>query len=109
MGIDITGIDKADLLVALYDRAQAQGVGLLLARAEPMTREHAQQLIDEHIKAALNRGIYIDYLHGRVMKVDIGGDELSPVLYDRDNGPGAAAQVVGQLRERANQPTEREG
>lgn len=38
--------------------------------------------------------IYFDYLQGRVMKVDLAGDELDPRLYDRDNGEGAARRAI---------------
>jgi hypothetical protein len=32
------------------------------------------------------------------MKVKLEGDDFAPHLYDRDNGPGAAAGVVANLR-----------
>ena len=33
------------------------------------------------------------------MKVDLSSDEsFDPALYDRDNGPGAAARVIEKLR-----------
>jgi hypothetical protein len=87
--IDITGIDKVELLRALYANAKVLGLGLLQYSAAPLTQEEA--------KAALAHG-YIDYLMGRVMKVDLTGDTLKPSLYDRDNGEGRAAQVVAQVR-----------
>ena len=45
----------------------------------------------------LERDTYFDYLKGRVMKVDLSGNELDPYLYDRDNGEGAAERVVSGL------------
>ena len=91
-GIDIKGLDKADVLAALYNGARAQGLGFLHATNGDMTREAAQALLD-------SGQTYFDYLHGRVMKVDLSGDELNPWLYDRDNGEGAAITVIRQLRE----------
>ena len=38
-----------------------------------------------------------DYLAGRVMKVELGGDTLDPWLYDRDNGRGAALEALTPL------------
>ena len=42
---------------------------------------------------------YFDYLKGRVMKIKIGGKQLDERLYDRDNGPGAAAAALDRVRE----------
>jgi len=54
-----------------------------------MTTEEAASLLESHT--------YFDYLKGRVMKVDLSGDELDPWLYDRDNGHGAAKRVIDSL------------
>ena len=54
---------------------------------KPMTIAEARELI--------SRGdLYFDYLYGRVMKIDLAGDELDPWLYDRDNGEGAAERAL---------------
>ncbi len=47
----------------------------------------------------LNNGFYFDYLHGKVMKIDLSTGELNPWGYDRDNGSGKAEQVITRLRE----------
>ena len=39
--IDISGLDKADVLAALYNAAQPRGLGHLQFDPEPMTREKA--------------------------------------------------------------------
>jgi hypothetical protein len=91
MKIDISKLDKADVLAALYNRAMPQGMGMLHFDPAPMTREQAQALLD-------TRGTrYFDYLQGRVMKVSLEGDELDARLYDRDNGEGAAAEAISAL------------
>jgi hypothetical protein len=90
--IDISNLDKALVLAALYNASKPQGLGLLHFDPKPMTREEAQQILDER-----NEYKYFDYLKGRVMKVDISGDNFDPYLYDRDNGQGTAQKVVDNL------------
>lgn len=105
--IDVSDIDENALLAALYNASKQQGMGFAHARGrEPMTPEQAaEEILDRRERCkqtTQGRGeckeVYFDYLHGRVMKVDIGGPTLDPWLYDRDNGAGAAAAVVDMLR-----------
>jgi len=84
--IDISKMDKADVLVALYGRARAQGMGMFHYTPEPLTREEATELLEE--------SKYFDYLRGRVMKVNLASDQLRTGLYDRDNGKGAAEEAL---------------
>jgi len=79
--------NKAKTLAALYNAAKPQGLGLLHFTPEDMTEDHANTLLEDTT--------YFDYVHGRVMKVDLSGDEFSPALYDRDNGLGSAAAALG--------------
>jgi len=108
--VNTTGIDRAALLAALYDRAQPQGTGFLHFNPAPMTLEEAQQLLDENTQEwPRNSGkqvCYFDYLKGRVMKIDVLREELDPRLYDRDNGQGAVQGVVNQLMEKLTAPTQ---
>ena len=80
--IDISKTDKAKVLVALYNNASSQGLGILHYTLKEMTIAEAQELLKEQT--------YFDYLNGRVMKVDLKGNELNTTFYDRDNGQGAA-------------------
>ena len=90
--INIKGIDKAAILAALYNASKQQGMGFLQSRGSTsMTVEDAQKEIDA------GYGAYFDYLHGRVMKVEISKGEIDPWLYDRDNGDGAAARALAPL------------
>jgi len=90
--IDISKLDKAEVLAALYNNSRRQGMGFLNARGrEPLTKEQAAELLKETT--------YFDYLAGRVMKVELKGDTLDPWLYDRDNGAGAAARALEPLME----------
>lgn len=90
--IDITGIDKATLVAELFNNSKPLGMGFFASGSKsPMTKEKAQQYLD--------RGqTYFDYLEGRVMKVDVSENTLSPEMYDRDNGAGAANKVVEAIK-----------
>lgn len=87
--ISLVGLNRAEVLAALYNAAQAQGMGFLHYDPKPMTRREAEEL--------LLKTTYFDYVKGRVMKVNLSGDTLDPRLYDRDNGPGAAQKVIETL------------
>src|SRR5438105_3753792 len=92
--IDISKFDKADVLAALYNNSKPQGMGFLHFDPTPMSRDEAARLLNGEDKQNHTSGYhcstYFDYLKGRVMKVDLSGDQLDPRLYDRDNGKGAA-------------------
>lgn len=95
--LSIYGIDKARLLASLYNHARVQGYGNL-------QHDNQEQM---HIGSALKiwngmseRGAtYFDYLQGRVMKVELGGDMFDPMLYDRDNGDGQARIAIARARQ----------
>lgn len=88
--IDIANLDKASVLMALYENAHVQGLGFLHASDEPMSRDAALKLLE--------RRTYFDYVQGRVMKVNLTGDAFDPFLYDRDNGQGAAQRAIDTIR-----------
>ena len=90
-GIDIKGMDKAELLAGLYNNSKPLGLGFLQADPNPMTKEEAAEIIREE-------GLGFDYLKGRVMKINLEGDTLNPWGYDRDNGAGSVATVVQNLK-----------
>lgn len=91
--IDISGLDKAEVLAALFNASKQQGMGFLNAEgAKAMSVDDARKCID--VVTDSDGEIYFDYLRGRVMKVELSGDELNPRLYDRDNGQGAAARAL---------------
>lgn len=90
--INIEGKNKAKILAALWNNSRQQGMGFLdptgLA-GTVMTTEAAETLLKDNT--------YFDYLHGRVMKVNLATDVFKPDLYDRDNGPGAAAKAIAGI------------
>lgn len=108
MKISIKGIDKAELLAALYNAARPLGMGMLRCLPGDMSIEEARKCLgmgDDHARdfpefVKGDRKMYFDYLHGRPLKVDLSGDEMSTDLYDRDQGKGAAERIVAALREK---------
>lgn len=88
--INISSMNKAAVLAALYNRSSPLGSGFFVATPGDMSNEEAKELLD-------SGETYFDYLKGRVMKVDLSGDELRTHLYDRDNGEGAAASALSKL------------
>lgn len=106
--VNIAGLDKAAVLAALHNGTRALGMGVLHDIGRDLTVEEARFCIEERgddVKAMFgdvagrsNDGIYFDYLLGRPLKVDIGGDEFDPSLYDRDAGEGAAERAIAAIR-----------
>ena len=87
--IDITGLDKAELLAALFNASRPLGMGFLQPHEEAMSTEEAANL--------LKGADYFDYVRGRVLKVHLGKDKFDPALYNRDNGLDAAEKIVAEL------------
>lgn len=80
-------LTKEEVLCALYNNAKAQGIGIFMFVPGELTTEQARKL--------LNQRSYFDYLAGRVLKVDLSGDEgFDESLYDRDNGEGTAQKAI---------------
>jgi hypothetical protein len=88
--ISIAGLDKAEVLAALYNASRPLGMGHFHYKPEPMTADEARELLKQQT--------YFDHLKGRVMKIALDSDQLNPRLYDRDNGEGAVAAVIAELR-----------
>lgn len=108
--IDISGLDKAEILATLYNHSAPMGMGVLQARSGEMTTEIARAIINgghEGRDYGIQEGhpayrkLYFDYLFGRPLKIDLSGDSLDPWGYDRDNGgEGTAERLISELRSR---------
>lgn len=89
--VDIKGLDKAQVLKALYDNSHVQRVGFFQSVPDgTVTVEHCEKL--------LKNTTSFDYLCGRVLKIDIGGDAFDERLYDQACGEGAAQRAVDSIR-----------
>ena len=95
--VDISGLNKAEVLNALYHGSHVQGVSCYtnpVPVGVVVTPNWCKTLLEDE-------GItYFDYLYGRVMKVDLSKDSFNEWLYDRDNGTGKAQEVINALREK---------
>lgn len=125
--INIKGLDKAEVLLALWKGSHAQGMsflgmlngGLTIEKARDMIRqlqenafedsgeapEHTSENNEEYnakfnawLKTGPDVQLYFDYVAGHVIKCDISGDEFDERLYDRDCGEGRAVEVIEALR-----------
>jgi hypothetical protein len=99
--MNIIGIPKPELLSALHHRARRtflflQPFGFLTSRKEPLTIEEAKQIIER--RKAHGASLQFDTLNGRSLQIDITQDDFNPDAYDRENGRGAAREVVIELR-----------
>ena len=88
MSVDITGVDKVELLRALWTATKpASFFNNMLIMAPNFCEEEASAATEA----------YIDYYSGRCIKTDISGNKANPFLYDREVGEGAFAKIVASL------------
>ena len=88
--ISLAGLNKPAVLAALYNGAKVQGLGILHFVPSDMSPRQAREQFGDY-------DAYYDYVHGRVVKVNLGKDEFDPWMYDRDNGEGAAQRAVDSI------------
>lgn len=86
--VRLNNVTREAALAALFNRAKPQGLGMLhYDKAHVMTENEA--------RVVLMNGDYVDYLEGRVIKVDFKNpEEIDTTLYDRDNGKDAGEAAV---------------
>lgn len=89
--IDITGIPKADVLMALHDAAVPQVISRGYSRL-PMERNEAEKIVEQDLGYT--------YVNGRAMFVSIAGNEVDATRYDAANGRGCAEKALEPLRAR---------
>lgn len=90
MRLNIKGINKAEILLRLYNSSFPQGAGFFqIKKIEDMKIEEARKM--------LQKKLCFDYVLGRPLKVNLEGDELETFFYDRDNGANAALRVLQDL------------
>jgi hypothetical protein len=92
--LNISGIDRAELIAGLYNGTPALGMGILHDRGT-LTPEDIREDLGDRIDGDL----HFDYYHGHPLKVSIQGEELhGEALYDRDAGEGMATRIIETLR-----------
>ena len=88
--IDITGIDKVELLRKLWTGSKPalffNGFNALSNNLSPPTFDN--------IAARVAVRKYIDYFQGCCIKLDISGVSVDPHSYDKDAGFGAFEKIV---------------
>ena len=89
--MNIKNYNKAEVLAALYNKAEVQGMGIFQAVSGDMTQEEAEIIFKE------SPDKYFDYLKGRAMKVSLAQDEVETRLYNRYNGDGVAERIIEAL------------
>jgi hypothetical protein len=93
--IDISKMDKAEVLAALFNAAKPQGLGKFNFKPDHiMTSAEAATVLAERTR---DGKAYFDYCEGRSLKVEISDGPLKVELYDRDNGDGAAARAIAEI------------
>ncbi|MBP7252154.1 MAG: hypothetical protein KBA75_01565 [Alphaproteobacteria bacterium] len=104
--IDISGINKADLLVGLYNASAPVGYGFLAKGSDkPLTYRAARK---EIASRKTDGTLHIDVLRGRPIKAAIGGDKLDPWLYDRENGLEKGLDAVISVKVNSLRPQSRQ-
>ena len=97
MAIDIKGLDKVEVLRALYMGTRPLGLGILHDRPTGLTREEAKAAIEACARP--DGSVRLDYVAGRPIKVTFLGDTIdSPARFDRDAGAGACQAAVDAVR-----------
>jgi hypothetical protein len=117
MLIDITNIDKAKALLALYENSYSKGTfGQLNSFFAPdMTIGYARKIVNGGIEIPQKqkwwqrmlfinpKPIYSDpqlrfgYVYGHPIKIDLSKKIIDPLDFDRDNGQGACWRALAPL------------
>lgn len=90
--VQFDGLTREQVLCALYNASNHKGLGIL--HYDPMPLK-----IDE-ARIVLSKSDHVDYLKGRVIKVELPKDakEFDARLYDRDCGQGAARAALERFK-----------
>lgn len=95
LGVNVRGIDREGLFLALYKRAKYDQSGIICVRGD------FQYEGSSHAWARQWVGRYADKVGGKVMRITVPGDgedEMDTYYYNHENGFGAAEEIVEQFR-----------
>ena len=90
--IDISHYDKALVLMALFNHAKILHSKFLGYPPPDLTHKQAEA----HLKESAPR-YHFEIFQGRNLQINLSGDELNPILYDRANGESCAAHALRML------------
>ena len=93
MKVSILGLNKAMVLMALYNGSRMQGMSFLGGDGGNMNLEQAEN----HLRESVTNKMSFDYLNGKVMKISLISDVVDLWLYDRDNGAGAGLRAINSV------------
>jgi len=91
--VDTRGLDKAEVLAALFNASSPKAV------QQPGDPPWPAVMTVDDARAELARGTVIEYIWGRPLKVNLSSDDgFYPTWYNRANGPGAAEEAIDAIR-----------
>jgi hypothetical protein len=96
--LSISGLDAAEVLHALYHGTRAIGPYAGMNDRPGFSIDDARTILNQNMRQGK---AYFDYVAGRPLKVqfDLEAATITTRLYDRDAGPGTAANVIQTLRD----------
>ena len=99
---DISGLDKAKLLVALYDNAKNSAWTKGTLRNMPFLSGQKLELSEDKARDLLSKNSSVDYVGPVLIKTSFSGDTIDTSSYDRDHhgngGAKLAEDVISALR-----------
>ena len=91
--MDITGLDKKEVLRALFAAAQPFGYGFTHYNSnDTLTAQEVERYAKDGFK------FDIDYIKGRLMKINLSQNIVNTRAYNSDNGEMAAENAIAHLR-----------
>ena len=90
--VDITGLDKAVVLLSLFNAAKSKELNI--DRYKYNLPEKKAPTVDNARETLLAYGTNIKKIGQRSIHVDLSGDSFNPHTYDMDNSGTAKASLV---------------
>jgi hypothetical protein len=87
--VDIKGINKVDLLKALWKNSKPASF-FMFSNTDP------PEFDNENAEKSVSKSI--DYYSGRCIKCDLSKDEVDPTQYDREYGEGCFQTIVDKIK-----------
>lgn len=88
--ISIYGLDKAEVLVLLYNGARQMPFSTTPVEQRVLTIADARLILQEKQR--------FGSLRGRMLRVDLSDEKFDPTAYERINGKGQAVRMLKPLK-----------